>query len=101
MTWLSELARRLLMMLRRKQFDRELQEEMRLHRELREQEQVEAGMPQKEAHYAALRRFGNVALTEERSRDMWGWSSIESTMQDVRYGLRQLRRSPGFTAWPY
>jgi hypothetical protein len=96
--WFSELGRRLLVLLRRRQFDRDLDEEMRLHRELREQEQVEAGMTPEEAHYAALRRFGNVALTRERSREMWGWSWLENTVQDVRYGLRQLRRSPAFTA---
>jgi macrolide transport system ATP-binding/permease protein len=39
-----------------------------------------------------------VAVTEERSREIWGWSWLESTVQDVWYGLRQLRRSPGFTA---
>jgi putative ABC transport system permease protein len=98
MTWLSELGRRLLVLLRRRQFDRDLEEEMRLHRELREQDHVEAGASPEEAHYAALRRFGNVALTKERSREMWGWSWLENTTQDVRYGLRQLRRSPGFTA---
>ena len=86
------------MLLRRQQFESDLEEEMRLHRELREQEQAEAGASPEEAHYAALRRFGNVALTRERSREMWGWSALEDTIQDVRYGLRQLRRSPGFTA---
>jgi predicted permease len=91
------LGRRLLMLVRRKQFESDLEEEMRLHRELREQQHVEAGMTPEEAHYAALRRFGNVVLTRERSREMWGWSWLENTMQDVRYGLRQLRRSPGFT----
>jgi predicted permease len=98
MEWISGFGRRLLMLVRRRQFDRDLEEEMLLHRELREQQHVEAGMTQKEAHYAMLRRFGNVVLTKERSRETWGWSSIESTVQDVRYGLRQLRRSPGFTA---
>jgi macrolide transport system ATP-binding/permease protein len=56
------------------------------------------GMTVEEAHYAALRRFGNIALIQERSREMWGWSCLETTVQDMRYGLRQLRRSPGFTA---
>src|SRR5438067_325789 len=98
MEWISGLGRRLLMLVRRKQFDRDLEEEIRLHRELREQQHVETGMTPEEAHYAALRRFGNVAVTGERSREMWEWSWLESTVQDVRYGLRQLRRSPGFTA---
>jgi len=56
---LAELGRRLLMLLRRRQFDAELAEEMRLHRELREREQIERGLSPREARYAAHRRFGN------------------------------------------
>jgi hypothetical protein len=51
---LAELGRRLRMLIRRRQFDRDLEEEMHLHRELREQEQIEAGTPREEAHYASL-----------------------------------------------
>jgi macrolide transport system ATP-binding/permease protein len=54
-------------------------------------------MSQEEAHFAAMRRFGNVTIAQESSREMWQWNSVETVFQDVRFGLRQLRRSPGFT----
>jgi putative ABC transport system permease protein len=95
---LAEIVRRLLMLLRRGRFDADLDEEMRLHRELREQEQIERGLSAQEAHYAAQRRFGNDLVLREESRDMWGWNWLEMLLHDVRYGLRQLRRNPGFTA---
>jgi putative ABC transport system permease protein len=94
----TEIARRLLMLFRGRQFDADLQDEMRLHRELREQEQIERGLSAKEARYAAQRRFGNDLVLREESRDMWGWNGLETLLHDVRYGLRQLRRNPGFTA---
>ena len=56
---LAELGMRLWMLLRRRQFDADLEEELRLHRELREQEQVQRGLSPKEAYYAVQRRFGN------------------------------------------
>jgi putative ABC transport system permease protein len=97
MAWFRELGRRLWMLLRRGRFDADLDEEMRLHRELREQEEIERGLSPEEAHYAAQRRFGNDLVLREESRDMWGWNWLESLIQDVRHGLRALVKNPGFT----
>ena len=103
MEWLGQFGRRLLMLVRRKQFDRDLEEEMRLHRELREQEQLEAGVAPEEARYAARRRFGNDLVLREESREMWGWNWLEYFVQDIRFGLRMLaliRVSPPWRCSP-
>ena len=84
-------------MVRRKKLERELAEEIREHLAERVEELVEAGVPRAEAEYAARREFGNVRLAEEEGRGVWRWLSLEDFFHDVRYGLRQLRKSPGFT----
>jgi hypothetical protein len=86
------------MLARQTQFDRDLEEELRLHRELREQDLIEAGVAPGEARYAARRRFGNDLVLREESHDMWGWNWLEHFAQDVRFALRMLIRNPGFTA---
>src|SRR5262245_30757648 len=95
---LSQLWRRLLFYLRRDRFDRELEEEMRFHLEMKAQENAEAGMGPMEAQYAAQRQFGNQTLLQEVSREMWGVRSIETLWQDLRYGVRMLVKHKGFTA---
>jgi len=95
---LSQLWRRLLFHMRRDRFDRELEEEMRFHLEMKAEENLAAGISPEEARYAARRQFGNQTLLRELSRDMWGFRYLETLARDLRHGLRMMVRNPGFTA---
>jgi len=96
MEWLKSLLRRAGMLAQREKFDAELQEEMRLHMDLRESQKRTEGLAPDEARYAAHRQFGNDTLLREASRDAWGWTWLEDLVKDVSFGVRQLRLSPGF-----
>ena len=75
----------------------DLSEEIREHLDEKIAELVARGMSNKEAEAVARRHFGNVMLTEQDGRAVWRWSWIEDFLSDVRYGLRGLRKNPGFT----
>jgi predicted permease len=94
---MSQLLRRLRMLLHRDRFNAELEEEMRLHVELREQKNLDAGLPADAAHREAHRSFGNATVLRENSHNSWGWSWLESIAQDVTYGMRSMLRSPVLT----
>src|SRR5882672_7528416 len=68
------------------------------HFEEKIEELMEAGMLREEAVRTARREFGNVALIEQRGREAWQWPTTESVWADVKFALRQLRKSPGFAA---
>jgi macrolide transport system ATP-binding/permease protein len=75
----------------------DLSEEIRLHIDERAEQLMREGMSQQEAERQARVAFGNCTLMEERSREVWQWPRLESIWADVRFALRGLRKSPGFT----
>jgi len=85
-----EIWRRLKFAFRRREFESDLEEEMRFHLEMKAQKTGDRDQ--------ARKQFGNVGILKEVSREMWGWSTIERLFQDLRYALRQLARNPGFAA---
>ncbi len=98
MEWLTELWRRMTMLAHRRQLRAELEEEMQLHIDLRQQQQQERGLLADEARIRASVRFGNMTVLKERSQSAWGWTWLEGLVQDIVYGARAMLRSPGITA---
>jgi putative ABC transport system permease protein len=90
MSWLTRLFCR-------RDLYTDLAEEMREHIEEKTEQVIREGMSREEAEGAARRAFRNTTLIEEQGREAWQWPTLESIWSDVKYGLRQLYKSPGFT----
>jgi len=89
MNWMKQLFTR------RRRYD-DLSVSIQEHLEEKIDELMEDGLSREEATHTARREFGNVTLMEERGREAWQWPTLESIWADVRFALRQMRKSPGF-----
>ena len=94
---LRAFLQRLSALFRRRHLEDDLDEELRSHLEMAIELNLRKGMPPAEARRQALCSFGGVEQTKERYRDQRGLPMLETTLQDLRFGLRMLRRSPGFS----
>ncbi|PYQ20566.1 MAG: hypothetical protein DMF79_10080, partial [Acidobacteria bacterium] len=90
--------RRLTHFLRASTFDRELDEEIALHIELRADELQQDGMTRGEAMARARREFGSPLRVKEETRAAWEFRWLEEMLSDLSYAGRALRRDPGFAA---
>src|SRR5882724_9400405 len=94
---LRTFFRRLAALFRRQRLENDLDAELRSHLEMAVERNLRKGMTATDARRDALVSFGGVEQTKERYRDQRGIPIIETTLQDLRFGLRMLRRSPGFS----
>jgi putative ABC transport system permease protein len=90
------VANRIRLLFRRGKAGAQLDDELQFHLDRQIAENVAAGMEPDEARYAALSSLGNPALLREQVHDTWSWNGLESFVRDLGYGLRTLRRTPGF-----
>jgi putative ABC transport system permease protein len=94
----GSVLRRLLFFFQRNQFDRDLEDELRFHEEMKAHALADAdGMSGDEARAAARRRIGNPLRLREQSIEPWTFATVETFARDVRHALRLMRRDPAFT----
>lgn len=97
MRWFAQITFKVKSLFSKRKLDEQLSEEIRTHVDMATEANITAGMTPEEAHYAALREFGNVASIREQSKEEHGWIWLEQLGQDVRYAGRGLARNPVFT----
>src|SRR5690348_16617005 len=96
--WFYTVPLRLRSLFRRQQVEAELDEELGYHLERKIEEYITQGLNPEEARYAAIRAMDGLEQRKEECRDRRGVNSIENFFRDLLYGVRILRKSPGFTA---
>jgi macrolide transport system ATP-binding/permease protein len=97
MEWLAKLRMRLRALRYGEEVHGEIAEEWQLHIDLRTEENIRRGMAPVEARRSAEQHFGNAGYIKDASWDVRGGGIMETLWRDVRFGMRQLRKSPGFT----